>query len=266
MSAVVWGGSGAGWQRRAELRAARERRVLTVALCVSVIGHSVALSGLAVGKPVGRPAVPPHKFQLSYAAQEAPDHRSRWVPTSGPQPSTRSIIVPGPRVGGGPTVVGNVGSDGREALIRESLEMAFSHEGGSAGGQAGQGSGAPGSTSAAGVVDLTDVAVAAQGDPVRLAYFTAIREQVQRTADQQDWRGGLAQASGLVYIQFILGRTGEIRSVQILQDMSDAPALLCNTAKELVTASNPFPPFPPSFAEANLTILLPIEFAGPSGF
>ena len=109
------------------------------------------------------------------------------------------------------------------------------------------------------VVDLTNLVDAAQGDPVLLSYFGAIREQIQRTADRQRWAIGKSPG-GVVYISFTLTADGKIGQVNILTARSAPAPLLHNVALGIIQAAAPFPPFPPSVPEPSKTIVVPLEF------
>jgi TonB family protein len=240
--------------------ASQDRHFLMNALAVSLAAHLLLMAPLLFGRHrSGRAPTPINKFKLSYT-EGAADHRSRWLSAAAPNASTRHIVVSGPKAGSAPSVL-NRGSFEIEALIEESLEGASSDSVGEGGGAL------PGAmpTAPGGVVDLTNVTAAAQGNPVRLAYFTAIREQVQQTADHSEWMAAQMQGQegGLVYVQFGLDRGGDIRAAQVVSDVSDPLPTLRDTALQLVRSSAPFPAFPPSFAESSLTILLPIEFSEP---
>ncbi len=109
------------------------------------------------------------------------------------------------------------------------------------------------------VVDLTNLVEAAQGNPVLLSYFSAIREQIQRTANRRSW---LADEStqGLVYVSFVLTTTGHVQSVTVLSDRSIPSPALHDIALRIIKASSPFPPFPPSLADSSKTLIVPLEF------
>ena len=109
-------------------------------------------------------------------------------------------------------------------------------------------------------VDLTNLTSAAQGDPVLLTYFGAIREQIQRTANRRVWMLNDQTAEGTVYVVFVLSRIGEVQSAMIVGDRSVASATLRETALGIIKASGPFPPFPPSFPDSSKAIIVPIEF------
>lgn len=235
-----------------------DRPFLFLAVSISCIVHALivgisALRGEGAFLRVGRTPAPTTPFKLVYQ-DDADDARSRWTAHTA-QRLTRHIVIPGPSGLASRTLGGG-------GLDRMADVVSTAGFGGATGGAAGadalmaHGMGAS--------IDLTDVMAAAQGDPVRLAYFLAIREQVQRTADAQDWAASRTPDGGLAYVQFVIDRTGRIHAPAILPGRSQASVPLCNTAVQLVSASNPFPPFPPSFEESRLTVLLPIEFVDPN--
>lgn len=109
------------------------------------------------------------------------------------------------------------------------------------------------------IVDLTNLVEAAQGDPILLSYFSAIREKIQSTANKQTWMAG-EQSQGLVYISFVLSDSGQVQSSQILTDRSESSRFLQDIALKIIRGSNPFPPFPPSLKESSRTVVVPLEF------
>lgn len=109
------------------------------------------------------------------------------------------------------------------------------------------------------VVDLTNLVEAAQGDPVLLSYFSAIREQIQRIANRQTWQTG-ERAEGLVYVSFVLAATGQVSSVSIAADRSTTSRFLQDIALKIIKNSSPFPSFPPSLTEPSRTVVVPLEF------
>ena len=109
-------------------------------------------------------------------------------------------------------------------------------------------------------MDLTNLVDAAQGDPVLLSYFSAIREQIQRAANQQTWMAGEPDAQGLVYVSFVLGAAGKVQAVSIVADRSIPSRQLQDIAMRIVKAASPFAPFPPSLAGASKTVVVPLEF------
>jgi len=109
------------------------------------------------------------------------------------------------------------------------------------------------------VIDLTNLVEASRGDPVLLSYFSAIREQIQQTANQQSWLTS-EMMEGLVYVSFTLHASGAVERVTVVADRSIASEALRDTALRIVKAASPFPPFPPSMTEGNKTVVVPLEF------
>lgn len=109
------------------------------------------------------------------------------------------------------------------------------------------------------VVDLTNIIEAAQGDPVLLSYFGALRERIQRTANQRRWVGG-DMAQGIIYVAFTLSEHGQVQSVSVVQERSAAAPHLQEAALGIVRSAGPFPPFPPSMDGGAKTIVVPLEF------
>ena len=110
------------------------------------------------------------------------------------------------------------------------------------------------------VVDLTDLVDASRGDPILLSYFSALREQIQQTANRQPWLEGELD-EGLVYVSFQLLASGTVEDVRIVSDRSAPSETLQEAAARIVMAAAPFPAFPPSMAsEPSQTIVVPLEF------
>lgn len=109
-------------------------------------------------------------------------------------------------------------------------------------------------------IDLTNLGAVSQGDPILYTYFSAMREQIQRTANTQMWLPAVA-APGTVYIGFIVNRTGGIQSVEVVPDRSANSAVLQDAAQRIIKAASPFLPFPPSCQDAAKAIVVPIEFS-----
>lgn len=111
----------------------------------------------------------------------------------------------------------------------------------------------------AAVVDLSNLVEASHGDPVLLSYFSAVRERIQRTANQQTWMSAEA-SEGIVYIAFLLTAQGQTMSPRALPERSVSSLRLQEIAVQIVAASGPFPPLPPSLQGAPKTIVVPLEF------
>ena len=109
------------------------------------------------------------------------------------------------------------------------------------------------------VVDLTNLVDASRGDPVLLSYFSAIREQIQATANRRAWLSGEA-AEGLIYVSFVLNASGTVQGAAIMPERSAPSQVLRDISLSIVATAAPFPPLPPSIGEASKTIVVPLEF------
>lgn len=111
-------------------------------------------------------------------------------------------------------------------------------------------------------IDLTNISLAAQGNPVLLSYFGAIRAQIQHTANQRTWVAQSTQRGGVVYVGLVIGSTGAIQSASVISDRSSEAVDLQAAALEIVRSSSPFPPLPPSTAASSkvMVVTVPIEF------
>ncbi len=233
------------------------RKLFWGAITLSLVGHVVFLSAQlllawwGVWGPMGSPA------KLIYDRE--PIHStSEWTQEEAARPQARmrelvrSITVTIPSAGGGRVASGGevvLGMPKPElyAGFGETLSEGWSGAGGD-------------SALWATAVDLTDLAVAAQGNPVLLSYFGAIREQIQRTANEAVWAPTQGLSAGLVYVGFIIGKNGRLQSAAVMPERSTASPQLCAIALQLVQASSPFPPFPPSFQDPSKAVVVPIEF------
>ena len=108
-------------------------------------------------------------------------------------------------------------------------------------------------------IDLTNLTEASGGDPVLLTYFSAIREQIQQSANRRAWVTG-EEDGGMVYLTFILTPNGSAQKIAVLADRSASSSTLRTTALSILEHAAPFPPFPPSMPEASKTIVIPLEF------
>lgn len=109
------------------------------------------------------------------------------------------------------------------------------------------------------LIDLTNLVEAVQGDPVLLSYFGAVREQIQREASENQWSLEVPE-QGVVYISFLLSPKGAIDRVEVVSGRSALSRILQDAALKIVSASAPFPAFPPSMGTASKTVIVPLEF------
>lgn len=232
-----------------------------IAVVLSISVH-LAFIGIWTFKGAGRPLRQVERFKLVYQEPVAYKGQQSSLATR-TQTASKRIVVPAPSnsrgAGGSVGTPGSKGARSFDLIERGELAQRLSSPG--------SGEGGPGGAGGAGLsttVDLTDVTAAAQGDPVRLTYFSVIREQVQQTADEQAVNMQDPGGGGTVYVTFVLDSSGQARSFGLMQNRTTAPPALCDIAMRLVNAASPFPAFPPSFKESNLTIWIPIEFAVPA--
>lgn len=227
-------------------------RPIGIALGCSLIGHVLLL-----GVPLAQwhwkmPIAPDRPLEVVYdsggGAQPTLQRLQRQVAQlSQPSHAPGGAQAPAPKI-----------------RIPDRPVAGFSPFGDGSGGRPGGGSGAAGALAGGPlgrtpVVDLTNLVDAAQGDPVLLSYFGAIREQIQRTADRQKWAIGRSPG-GVVYISFTLTSDGKIGPTTILDTRSAPSVSLQAVALGIIQAAAPFPPFPPSMAEPSKTIVVPLEF------
>ena len=114
----------------------------------------------------------------------------------------------------------------------------------------------------ASAIDLTNITAAADGDPVLLSYFSAIREQIQQAANGQSWVPEEAREEGVVYVAFVIASSGDIQSLSLAADRSTGSSVLQEAAVKIIQSAGPFPPLPPSFVanSPSMTVSVPIEF------
>ena len=237
-------------------------KILVAALGLSLAIHIIGLSVQLILYKFG-PKSSSRQAKLIYHKEQVPA-ASEWAPQRQAVPAATQVrelarsmtaTLPGP--GAGRVSVGS--KDRAAALGAPNPDRASSAN-------AGWGS-APGGAAGAGrdvwasAVDLTDLAAAAQGNPVLFSYFGAIREQIQQTADGRAWLPEQEVSAGVVYVGFVIGRSGALQSAAVVPERTTASPTLCRVALQIVQASSPFLPLPPSFTESSKAVVVPIEFA-----
>ena len=235
--------------------------LFTLALAISFVGHIIVLGAqLLFGGWIRLPAslIP---VKLVYEQQTAHDE-NRWMEEELHRAQSRLKELPPPSSlslqGGGAQsqpIGRGMGSDLVSEISNSVSQIRIGEGGALSLPSATAGSGAWSSA-----IDLTNVIAAAQGNPVLLSYFSAIREQIQRTANGHPWLPQGAPTEGVICIGFVLNRTGEVQSATIITERSAPSSLLRDVALRIIKSSGPFPPFPPSFTESSKTIMVPIEF------
>ena len=225
-------------------------------LGLSLLGHTVVL-GSQLLLPGWRFQSSPLKPPKLVYQPETPQQQTQW---SREFSRVRAPVgdAPGPSA---PPSADPLITYQPEGVGSQALEAAMMVRVGTASGESTPFAG-PGADGAwASAADLTNLATASQGDPVLYTYFRALREQIQQTANGQPWVPAQADASGVIYVGFIIGPTGTIQSAAILGDRSAESVILREAAIDIVRAAAPFPPFPPSFKETAKAVVVPIEFS-----
>ncbi len=234
-----------------------DRRFLSLAVGLSLLGHLVVFRAALVrglssfSKPLAT------RFKLVYEERPA-GAVVRPMPQVAPTVPVRYITIPTLSAGASAAMRGGAGvqlAPSAESVGDQALLLALGN-GEGMGGMANN----PLSVGGGAVVDLANVAASARGNPVRLTYFSALRDQVQQMANSRAWIPEAAAAGGIAYVRFVLERRGTTSSIELLVEQSTASPALGDAAVRIVRAAGPFPPFPPSFTDSTLTILIPIQF------
>ena len=235
-------------------------RSLTAAFAISLVGH-LSVAGFQLLRPHhGARPRPMRPVEIIYehraAEQELHRLQQQLASLTNPSASLPGVQAPAPQIrvpdrpiGGMPSFGGMAGGDAGESPGQSSAALgAFS------------GTAGLGAMLRAPVVDLTNLVEAAQGNPVLLSYFSAIREQIQRTANRKTWNAGQPGDEGLIYVSFVLNQNGDVQVVGVVADRSALSRHLQEIAVQIVKAAGPFPPFPPSIQDPMKTIVVPLEF------
>lgn len=235
-------------------------RTLVLTLCLSLFGHAVVLGAQLMMPGRGGWSQSMKPLKLVYAP-ETTEERSAWAKELG-RIRVRTQELPGlPHLAAhAPMAEGyHVGPLGPEVPDVPS-QVSVSEGAGS--GWSSLPAGSVGVWRAA--VDLTNLTETFQGNPVLYSYFSAIRERIQRTANGHNWFSGAAEKSGVVYVGFVVTRAGAIQSASVIGARSVGSNQLQAVALQIVQASGPFLPFPPSFQESAKAIMVPLEFGSDS--
>jgi len=235
-------------------------RLFAVALGISLAGHIVVLAGQLVIVTWHGSRRPPRPLKLVYERPATP-RPSRWTPEALRPNQLESRTLLGPSSAElQPSSEGGRPRGGNGMLASELANLEPQIRIGLQANDRTRATWLDDRSPLAAAVDLTNLAEAAQGNPVLLSYFGTIREKIQRTANMHTWFPKGEVAGGVVYIGFDLDRTGAIQSAAIVPGRSTASSTLCDIALRIVKASGPFLPFPPSLQGSSKTIVVPLEF------
>jgi hypothetical protein len=229
-------------------------RLLGMMVACSLAAHAAALLWIAFGPHSGSSASRlKHPFRLVY--------ESKTVHEEGSSVDVRARLrqLPAPSTNRSLKINVPVTSVNRDIGVLTGVRDPGGAGSSNVWGSPLAGSGAGGTL--ANAIDLTDIVSAARGDPVSLTYFGAIREQIQRVADGQNWLPDGKPSGGLVYVSFMVDRQGRIQSARPAAEEPEVLAALGDLALQIVKASAPFPEFPPSFDQQSLAIRVPLDFS-----
>ena len=238
-------------------------RLFMITLSISLAGHAVIFGAQLMHPGWVRLPSPPTPLKLVYE-QDARQEATQWTREELRRAQERLKNLPDPS--STPLHEGVGASRQWEEQVQGALASGLSNlepqirVGDSAGVYAPSMSIAE-SGAWASAIDLTNVTAAAQGNPVLLSYFGAIRERIQRTANERAWLPSGEVKGGVIYVGFSIGRSGEIDSIAVVPDRSVDSPLLRQTALHIIESSSPFLPFPPSLQESSKTVVVPIEFS-----
>ena len=230
-------------------------RALTIMVCASLLSHAVAVIAALVlfhERAMNLLDDPRHPIRLVYEP-ESSRSRAPSIAERVRQITRSASLLPASAAGGAGTMPSPQAVD---ELVRVRIGT-YESSGAGLPGAAGESAGANRWVSA---IDLTNIVAAAQGNPVLLSYFSAIREQIQRVASGQAWLPTGEHAGGIECVGFTLSREGAIQSASVVSTRSTASPVLRDAALRIVQSAGPFPPFPPSFRESSKTIIVPLEF------
>ena len=241
------------------------RRLLMIAVGASLVGHVAVLGVQALLSWWGGFSPELRRTKLIYD-REPVQSTSEWTREESFQPQARLKALERSMTATIPSAIGGdrrAGGGQEHRLAFGTLTPELSSVSGVRDAAGGTWSGAWSDSSVwATAVDLTNIGAVAQGDPVLLSYFGAIREQIQRTANTEVRLSvsEVAAQAGTVYVGFVIRRNGELQSSAVMSERSKASPQLGKIALRIVQASSPFLPFPPSFNESSKAIIVPIEF------
>lgn len=115
----------------------------------------------------------------------------------------------------------------------------------------------PGKPAVPAVIDLSNLAIELGEDPVYLQYFQTIRERIRYYAQRHVSR--LSQR-GEVFVRFVISAAGQMQSVEVDAARSSRDAALQRMSCDSVRQSGPFPPFPSTFNQPQITFHIIIQY------
>ncbi len=109
----------------------------------------------------------------------------------------------------------------------------------------------------AAVIDLEDIALASQGDPVSRLFLTSLRENIQMTASLTR---DIPYGEALIYVWFDLMADGRILNARVDHGRSVGTPAQKEVAVEIMSKASWNQPFPPSWKVEVQTCSIGLEF------
>lgn len=105
-------------------------------------------------------------------------------------------------------------------------------------------------------INLPPIEMAKIDNPSYINYYQIVREKIRRSAYQNYTQN----ATGEVYVSFIISNDGDIRLVRLVEEKTTANDYLKNIALKSVKDASPFPNFPKELDYPQLSFNIIISF------
>ena len=106
-------------------------------------------------------------------------------------------------------------------------------------------------------VDLSNLADDLGREPAYLRYFRSIRERIRYYAQQNARQ---VNRSGEVFVRFVLSSAGQLQSAELDAGRSVRDVALERLSLDSVRRAVPFPPFPSTFNQPQITFRIIIQY------
>lgn len=111
------------------------------------------------------------------------------------------------------------------------------------------------------VIDLSNLSPDLERNHGYADYFKALRERIRWYAQRNYPRGS---RGGEVYLSFIVSAGGHLQGASVEADRSATEVTLHRASLQSVQQAAPFPPFPPTFRQPQITFRIVIDYeSGP---
>ena len=109
------------------------------------------------------------------------------------------------------------------------------------------------------IIDLSHLSVELQHNPAYVDYFQTIRERIRYYAQRHYPTGS---GSGEVYVYFVVSEGGSLQSVAYDKARSSSDASLRQASLTSVQQAAPFPSFPATFRQPQITFHIIVDYQG----